>query len=740
MSVTKYFKAGMLAGVGTVSVASCPQALAQETAADIQAEQKDSGQIADIIVTAQRRSERMQDVPIAVSAVSGDALAARGVNRTVELVAAVPSVTMFATAGYLQPRIRGVGNNIVSAGYEGGVAVYVDGVYQFSPQGNLFALPNVERVEVLKGPQGTLFGRNATGGLIQIITRRPSEDPGGTISLGLASYRTLTADAYVTGGLGAGLSASMTGHVEVQDKGWGINEANGKSAFRTYHDIAVKLAVLGELSDRTEVFLTADYADNKNNLYSSTKLAPGTGFGAPGFVRASKKRNIRSDIQPLVTLEAGGAMGRLTHDFDFATLTSITAYRQSRYHLLFDGDATNVPLVAVDITQPDKQFSQEVQLTSSNSSRFKWVVGIFYFDGESKFDPNILRFYGFGRPVPPPPAPGPIEQAITYATLGTKSLAGYAQATAPLGDTTNLTLGFRYTRDKKSLTDVTTLTKFAPLPVPVPPPGPGIADKSVTYNRPTWRVALDHHFSPDVMGYISYNRGFKAGGYNGQFPTDAPFNPEKIDAYEAGLKADLFDRTLRLNGAAFLYNYKNIQVSRFIGSQTSFYNGAAARTYGFDLDFEARVTPQFTLSGGFTVLHDRFTDFPNAVISTQVPTGIIITTGSAKGNRLPLNADFSGTISASYRIPLDTSDLTLDASWTYNDGYYTQPDNILRQPSYNLVSAGATLAFGNGLSARIWGRNLLNEDIFTTLLAGSNASNASYQAPRTYGITISATF
>jgi iron complex outermembrane recepter protein len=275
------------------------------------------------------------------------------------------------------------------------------------------------------------------------------------------------------------------------------------------------------------------------------------------------------------------------------------------------------------------------------------------------------------------------------------------------------------------------------MPVPLATTFP---NNSVTYNEPTWRVSLDHPFSPELMIYASYNRGFKSGGFNGQSPTDDPFLPEKLDAYEVGEKADLLGNHLRINAAAFYYDYTNIQVTRYVDSQQSYYNGAAAHVYGLDVDFEGRLTRGFTLSGGFTVLHDRFTDFPDAIISTQVPTGIMITTGSAKGNRLPFTADFSGTVTATYHLPTHLGEASFDASYTYSDGYYTQPDNILRQPAYELVSCGAGLALTNGISARVWMRNALNTKIYSSLQAGTFDSNETLEAPRTFGITLSGKF
>jgi len=696
--------------------------------------QTDEYALEEVVVTAQRRSENLQNVPIAVTAITAETLQARGASNMTDMIAAVPSVTM-ASGSYLQPRIRGIGNTAVGPGFESGVAVYVDGVYQASPAANLFSLSNIDRMEILKGPQGTLFGRNATGGVIQIITTKPSDAFDGNASFTAANYDDYSGNFYVTGGLAPGVAVNFAAHTEFQGDGWGKNQFNNRDVYRTYHDIVLRSSLLLDPTDRTSILISGDYENNDSTTGVAQKLIPGTGFPFPGLVRPTGNPwNVDLDVQPVAQLLGGGISANATQALDFASLVSITAYRRSQLHLTFDGDISNVPLLAIDIVQPDRQFSQELQLIPNASSPIKGVIGAFYFDASSAFYPSTGTLYGFVQPVTPL---GPISSAVTNDRLGTRSLAGYAQATAPIADATNLTLGLRYTHERKDITDGSQAAYIVGVPVPLTTTFP---NNSVTYNQPTWRVSLDHHLSPELMLYASYNRGFKSGGFNGQNPTDAPFLPEKLDAYEVGEKADLLDHHLRINAAAFYYNYTNIQVTRYVNSQQNFYNGAAAHVYGLDVDFEGRLTGGFTLSGGFTVLHDRFADFPNAIISTQVPTGIIISTGSAKGNRLPFTADFSGTVAAAYHLPTQLGEASFDASYTYSDGYYTQPDNILRQPAYELMSFGAGLTLNKGINARVWMRNALNTKIYSSLQAGTFDSNETLQAPRTYGITFGVKF
>jgi iron complex outermembrane recepter protein len=720
-------------GAGAVTVfAWCASVLAQTGGSTPVVPPPADDGIADIVVTAQRREEPLQSVPIAVAVADSSALQRMGVESTEQLANAVPGLTVLSTAGFVQPRLRGIGNNVFGAGYESGVATYIDGVYIASAPASLLSLNNIDRIEVLKGPQGTLFGRNATGGLIQVVTREPLSAVGGDFHLTAADYQTYGADAYVTGGLTDGLAADFAGKVSTQGNGYGVNLINGRDVNRTDLDLSLRSSLLATPRDGSRIRITGDYERTRGSTYSATRLAPGTGAPFPA-VDPGQPWNIAEDIQPFNELEAWGVSGHVDQDFDFAKLVSITAYRNTHYRVGFDADVTSMPALGLDITTGDRQFSQELQLVSSAASLVNWVTGIYFFDGVSRYDPSKVNLFGPLQPVTPI---GPVATADTYARLGSDSFAGYGQATFPVAEATNLTLGARYTTEKRNISAHTDSILANDLVLP----GAPVPDQSRRFSKPTWRVSLDHRFSPQLMTYVSYNRGFKSGGFNGQFPADAPFLPETLDAYEVGAKSDLLDRHLRINGSFFYYDYSNIQVSRFRGSVVSYYNGAAARVYGFDTDIEARITSEFTLTGGFTLLHDRFTEFPDAIISTQVPTGIIVSTGSAKGNRLPMTPDFSATLGANYRLALSFGELDLDASYNYVNGYFSQPDNILRQPAYSMVNAGVQLLLPHGASVRFWGRNLANAKVANTLAAGTFDSNVAYQPPRTFGISLGQSF
>lgn len=685
--------------------------------------------IEDIVVTAQRREQKLQSVPIAVTTVTSSQLSNSGVASTQDLAALTPALSVSNLVGSFMPRIRGIGSNLTSAGIENSVATYIDGVYIASAPAGLISLSNIDRVEVLKGPQGTLFGRNATGGLIQIVTKKPSETFGGMLSGSYGNYDTYGFDGYVTGGLAPGLALDFAGHSSFQGDGYGRNLALGIDTNKLDHDIALRSQLAYE-RDTTSIRISVDYSDTTG---SQGELRDG-GTELPVFgpnVPSNRPWDSNGDTPYRVEAESAGASVTINQELGFANLVSITAYRETKSFSRIDVDATPVDAVVVQFAQREKQFSQELQLVSKPSSPVSWLVGAFYFADTAR---NVPFSTILGPPAINPAMP--IQQIDQFNTQRTRSGAVFGQVTVPVGEATNVTAGLRYTTERRRFSgeQLGTLTTGAVIPLA------SLAGDAQTYNKLTWRFSVDHKFTPDVMAYASVNRGFKSGGYNQNGGLlDPPYQPETLDAYEIGLKADLFDKRFRFNPSIFYYDYKNIQVTAFGGNATPrLINGPKARIYGLDLDFVAIPFEHLTLRGGATFLHDRFLDFPGAVFrppNTPPARGSALLTGNAKGNRLPYTSDWVLTFAADYVVPLDQGKLTLSATYNHNDGYFTETDNIRRQGAYNLVNASVRIDMESGLFAALWAKNLTNEAIALYRAAADTGSGVSYQPPRTYGVT-----
>lgn len=685
-------------------------------------EQTDASQIGDIIVTAQKRSERLQNVPIAVSAVTSAQLGRTGVRDIVDLKLAVPTLNVTNSAGNLTSSLRGIGSNGFGAGIENPVAVYIDGVYYASPAASLLTLNNIAQIEVLKGPQGTLFGRNATGGLIQITTRDPASKPSGLVSVNYANYDQLSGSAYLSGPLADNLFMDIAASGTNQGNGWGTNLSTGKDIYKIDHDVAVRSKLIFEPSDMTRFSLIGDYADRRDSMtgyavYRNTI----SGFDPAAGRVADLGYDTNTSVQPSFDLAAGGASLRWDQDIGSLNFASISAYRKSRTLIDFDYDVSAADIGRVEQTQRDRQFSQELQLSSKSGGRLTWLVGGYYFNALSRYDPFRLSAADLGARI------------TISAKHKTESFSGYAQATYEVVDDTRLTLGGRYTTEERSVLDSETSIFVIPLGVTLPTPT--APDMSKRFNKFTYRISLDHRFSSDVLGYASYNRGFKSGGFNIATPGSPAFAPEQLDAYEIGIKSDLLDRRVRLNLAGFYYDYQNVQVQQLNQGAITVINGAAAHVYGIDADLTVQVSEALRLTTGAGWISPKFASFPNCPVSTpQGGTPSII--GSCTGNQLPLAARFTGNIVADYTKAIGNDTITLNANLYYNSGNFQEADNAIKQNGYALLGTSLTYAMDSGFSIGVFGKNLTQQRVInfeTTIPNGTHG--AFYQAPRTYGVT-----
>ena len=705
-----------IASVGAVSTdayAQTPNTIANEEPSKV-----------EIIVTAQRREERLQDVPIAISVLNSEKMELLGLESTKQIFQVTPGMTLVNSNGFLNPRIRGVGSTSAGPGVENSVAVYVDGVYLASSPATALSLINVERVEVLKGPQGTLFGRNATGGLIHVITKDPQDSFAGEARFGYGNYETSKGSLYVTGPIATGISADISASVDTAGNGFGTNYATGGDSYKVTRDLAVRSKWLLNIGDSTDVRLMLNYSSLRT---ASPSFAPVSGTRTssfPSIFLPKSPWDVSTDIEPFHNVNSGGAALKLNHDLGFATLTSLSAYNTVHYETLFDGDIGPTPSTSVYYKIDHDQFTQELQLTSNGHGKFEWIVGAYYFDMNAAYAPYILKIGGF-----PGGAPFSLERT-NLPTATARSIAGYAQATYQFLPDTSFTAGVRYTDEVRKLDG--TITNRTAVSTNVTP----FSDKT-TKNVPTWRLVLAHQFNSDVMGYASYNRGFKSGGYTPGSPTLKAYLPEYLDAFEFGLKTTLLDGKLTLNSAGYLYKYKNIQVNTYLsGVAAIIYNGAEAEIYGTDINFDFAATRNFKIFGGLSLIHDRFTSFPAAVIGRFNTNGTTSANpGSATGNKLPSTPDMTFSLGASIDVPTSFGKITFAANNTYNDGYFTEPDNLLRQDSYNYLNGSLTFySIDDRFSLKFWGTNLFNKAVVGSFNVSGGGAIVGYQDPRRFGV------
>lgn len=697
--------------------------------------------VEEIVVTAQRRSEKLQSVPIAITAITAERLEDAGITSAADLGLVTPGLTIQEGAGYIQPHIRGVGTSATGPSSENPVALYIDGVYFASGAASLLTLNNIDRIEVLKGPQGTLFGRNSTGGLIQVITKDPTQALSGSVNFGYASYDTVHADAYVTGGLTDSLAADLAVEIEHQGEGWGHNLYNGEDVNILEHDLAARSKLVYDVDENTAIKLAIDYEDRIGSLdaqhaYPGYPLTFNTAaFGGP-FLQGGPF-DVNKNTAESSRLRSGGISIQLNRDFDAFALQSLTAYRKASFGYDLDLDETPVNIIDCCGDSTQEQVSQEFQLSSNVDGPLKWVAGIFLYYDRDTWEPLDIVLNG---PLSPfAGMPFDIRDNNAQRTL---SAASYLQASYDLEEGTRLTLGGRLTYEGKHVSGTETYFSNGAFlgSGPFPLAGLGIPN-SIQFRRFNYRISVDHKFGQNILGYLSYNTGFKSGGYNLSQSANPPYQPELLKAAEVGLKIEAFNRRLRFNSAVFHYDYTNLQVARFIGGTEEFTNGAKAEMYGFDFDANLVVASGLSLSGGLGYVHDRFASFPGAdffpgVGGCSLPLGSFCSM-SAAGHRLPGTPSLTYNVGANYDVQVAYGALAFNVTYAYSTKWYAAADNYAFQPGYGILNASIRWTDPSGhYSIRAWGKNL-NDAIYSTGIFEANQGVIrSVGAPRTFGVTL----
>jgi len=744
------------ASIAALAVPACISAgpaLAQEPAAAAPAQEYG---VAEIIVTAQRRQENLLDVPIAVTAVTAAALENTGIDASNELPQLIPSVQFTRSGPSGLFFVRGVGTTNGATGEEGANAVYVDNVYMPDLGQTVNRFNNIERVEVLKGPQGTLFGRNATGGLIHIVTRDPPTS-GSEVQaeLGYGNFETLTGKLYYGQALSEQLRFDVALTGEEQGKGWGRSLVTGED-IQENDFWGVRSKVVFQPSDVLKFTFAGDYFHNKDNttLYNGVaqEAIQTGGYGPTRGHQSWAGDNVFTDNK-LWGLSLTGEL-----DLDFATLTSISAIRRNNTHSLVDVDVTPPRLVSIQIASQTRSFQQELRLASNSTEPLGWQVGVFYLNGKAHNTQAQTgdQFTQLG-----------LAAINIDAAMKTDSIAVFGEATYDLTPTTHVTGGVRYTKDKREFVGGRTLVLLNGVQV-----NQGQPDPKLDYGEFTYRASIRQDLSDDVNVYASYNRGFKAGAYSLQAPSDPPVQPQFIDAFEIGLKSQLFDRRLRLNLAAYHYDIDDYQIrstSAASPGSSQLLNAAQVKVDGFDLEFEAAPTRDLSVFGGFTVLNSRFKRFGGPGAEFQAPIiypnfattsttcqpaalglrdpgvlgtgprigGWVSCLGDVSGNRMAMAPKFAASLGATYMVDLPRDrQLRLTGLYSYNSGYYFEPDNVVRQSSFSLLNASAELRLTENVAVEVWGRNLGDKDYAAQKITSATGTAVNLGPPRTYGVTL----
>jgi iron complex outermembrane recepter protein len=696
------------------------------------------GQLEEIVVVAQKREENQQKVPLAITTFNSGALESRGIDNITDIAISMPGIQLANSASVVLPYLRGVGSNANAVGSESSVAVYLDGVYYSRLRTGFLDLNNIDRIEVLKGPQGTLFGRNSSGGVIHLITKDPSHTDSVRGSIGYGRFDAFAANIYATTGLTDRLAADIAISGKT-DGGYGRNVTTGKK--NGYEDsILVRSKLLFEPSDTTRFLLSGLYS--WSNVSAQGGTYPGTTQGTlePPYTLFRQSDigyyNVRDNEGMHYESETFSLTLKAEQELSFARLVSISAYIREDEVGVADGIYDPAPNFRVDLPSTVKQFTQELQLQGQGSQRLNWILGLYYYNNVSQYDKGtFFRGLPFG-----PGLNAPAEQrSVSYAAFG--------QATYEVAPGLKLTGGLRYTIDKIKADSVITLLTNPPI-VAVDFP-----EDSKTFKKLTFKTAIDYQVQDNVLAYASFSRGYKSGQYNLLTYTPVPTDPEVLDAYEIGIKSELFDRRLRINASAFYYDITDPQVLLIANGTILLSNAQGARIKGVELEGQVAVTKGLTARFGATYLDPKYTDYQNAPSGPPNPNtnpalgpvgGTIspLLSIDAKGNQTPYASKFTANLGFDYILQTSHGDWQLTADYYYNDGFYFEPDNFLRQGRYSIVNAQLKYMPTKNLGVRIWGKNLTGQKYAAS--ASTQEGVAGYPwmpaPPRKYGIAVDFSF
>lgn len=705
---TKLFLAG--ASLIALGFSGAAQAQTSATALD------------EVIVTAQKRAENLQDVPISISAVSSDTIQKAGVQTLDAVQRLTPGLNMSAIgSGFVSySYIRGAGTNVIDSGSDPSVAFFVDEVYLAGTAGLQFDLLDVERVEVLKGPQGTLFGRNAAAGAISIIGKRPEGAFNAYVQADAGNY-----DFYaIRGGITGPLTADGTWRYRLagahRERGaYTENPVGRDPGFIDNYTFKGSVEYQGE---KLLARLTGDYFTSDNgmtNHYLAT--ANQAGLLRPEVIPTlpADQSMFRRyyDVDGFEKQKTFMLTGRLEYELPFATLTSITAYRDNHFRRLQDQDGTLADGYALGNDQQDITWSQELRL-SNDGERFRWIAGLYFYHGMTDRRDTIDSGPDF--------AVAALRSSLgTYGqNLDVKSYAVFGQATYDLTDQLSVTLGGRYTKDEKVSDQATD---------PFGPVGAYFVKLTPEWDSFDPAVTVEYEATDDIMLYGSFRQGFKSGGFQ-SLPgslalASTVYDPEKVRAYELGAKTQWLDGRVTANVAGFWADIDNQQVLRIPSAGlTIIDNAGKTRTKGVDFTFTARPTPQLRLDFNTTLQKARFREY--------VSNGI-----SFKGNHQLRSPDVAISAAAEYVVPLSVGDLTFRADYSHQskiffDAANTSTENAY-QSGYSLLNGRITFSPANAnWDVSVWGKNLADKEYFRNVAISGPSGVATPGDPQTYGVAV----
>ena len=700
----------------------------------------EAGGLEEVVVTAQKRAEGIQDVPIAVTALTGDALAEQHIIDLRGMSNSIPNVQINSFANSPDSAvftIRGVGVNDADPYVGTTVSVVVDGVVVGTNTAALVSLFDIDRVEILRGPQGTLFGANTTGGVVNVVTKQPTGELEGEAELVHGNFDRVEANA----ALNFPITDSLAGKISVLKttrEGYMTNTVDGDTSGDI--DITTVRPYLKYTGDSFDATLIGEYVRTRNDSQSGISITPsdrGSPLGIPGYTDTGEPVFFRGQTRDQPDQNDRDTYG-VTLTMNFATgigeWVSITNYREYEQDLYSDDDATESVLLQTRRQIDHKQLSQELRTTIDVSDNLQWLMGAFFLDQEYFLDQEG-KLDGF--------LPG-LGQPQTQDQEN-QSLSGFTQLYYDLTDRWRLQAGLRYTYEETDAR-ATSATTFNPsgqssFDDPIDPAALVVAEGSDSWDELGYRLGADFRLNDDVMFYGYVAHGFKSGGFTGRIaiPEDiGPHDPEYVDTIELGVKSDLLDRRLRVNFAAFFNQYDDMQIAQNLTlddgrNSARIINAAKAETKGFEFELTALPVDNLTLSAAVAYLDAEFKEF-------VTPQGV-----SLEGNKLQDSPEWQTVESINYALPLGAGagDLNFFVQHSYTSSKFSYFTNkpLEEVESLDLVNASVRWTpQDDRWSLGVYGRNLTDEEYFTQKLDFGVLCLGGVGAPREYGVDFKVTW
>jgi iron complex outermembrane receptor protein len=694
-------------------------------------EHENKGVLEVIEVTAQKRVQNLQELPTAVTVFNSDAIREKGITDVEDLSIYTPNMQISETPGGSTGAtiaIRGSVTINPAVTWEPTTGVYIDGVFVSKNIGGLFDVAAIERVEVLRGPQGTLYGKNTIGGALSIMTRKPSGELGGEVRVGAGNYN--MKDLYMSADsnqINDNLSFNITANKKTRDGFYDNLSANSPvKKFKELDSTSLRFGALYEHSEDLNFYYTYDYSDKD--------LTPSMGqssiVGVTPDDTEIRKESAALDGAEFDRSESSGHALTVTwQSSENLTIKSISAFREINYEDGNDYDGFDL-LGFHTIRRVDhEQTSQEVQFIG-NVDKLNYVAGLFYFNEESHAEnPYIL---GFGT-------------INNYYGVESESVAAYANLDYKLSDKLTIAGGVRWTSEEKTFyiehPDDFSFAYFFPLPR---------TTANDTWQNTSAMASVSYELSDNVHTYVKVSQGWKAGGFNGEAATAEiavnPYDEEKVLAYEWGLKSRWLDQRLQANVAVFYNDITDMQMSEFLGAYSDIQNAGAAKVKGLELELIAVITEELTANFNYGMLDSEYDKFVTYDVYTGVANDV---TDSAE---FPYNPDNKWSFGLNYLTELDIGTLSISADYSYVDDhfvYHNQPAaEFTRIESYSVFNARISLReiADTNFSVSIWGKNITDEEYRINGIPMGDATGAFigginyYGDPATYGAEVSYQF